>query len=506
MSNALKELENRVFGSWRLLSMVDAGGMGAIFQGQHTELGTRVAVKVLIAGADAPQDVIVRFLNEAKIGANLSHSNIARTIDLFRDDRGRSFIVMEWLDGESLSRRLSRGPCTLPEASAIFSGACRGLAAAHRANIVHRDVKPGNIFLGREHTEVVPKLIDFGIARLTASSSHTRTGLVMGSPPYMSPEQWKGAKFVTTQSDVFALGVVFYEMLTGHNPFQGETLPEISMKILTQTLPPHPSVPPALHEVLLAATMRNAEARIASMDEFGARVAGVMDNLLGGPRSAVPRSGGPANQTPLPPRAVSPPRDAPTVVTPPQPPLQASTPPPPMSPHYVTPALVDEHGLGAPDTSSKATISYLLLAGPITLLAAVAGFFANVGASFADLTSSISMSLVIGVTLAVTLLAGAGSFLAIPRQGAPGEHGVRSSPSFALLLLTCWAALATTAEIWAAIDSSGMPWKREVVRRQVFHIGMDTGLLWIVGLALGAVTVWLRTTSGDEDDPGPTQA
>jgi serine/threonine protein kinase len=487
MATRLKELENRTFGSWRLLTMVDAGGMGAIFQGQHTELCTRVAVKVLLSGEDAAPDAIVRFLNEAKIGANVVHPNIARTIDMFRDERGLGFIVMEWLEGESLARRLEKGPCELREAVGIFLSTCRGLAAAHRANIVHRDVKPGNIFLAHEHDEIVPKLIDFGIARLAASSSHTRTGMVMGSPPYMSPEQWKGAKFVTIQSDVFALGVVLYEMLTGQNPFGGETIPEISLKIMTRRLPRHPDVPPSLHEVLLCATAPDVAVRIPSVDELAAQVYASIEDLLAAPTL---RSNSPAPNSP---RA-----DIPTPVTPP---AQALLPGPPV---------VDEHGTrGAASTSRQAIGQYLRIAVPITVIVAIVSGLTDLGSSFSSWMEAVGDARMLMMTVVVTSLSAAASYAVMtPPAPVRATSRTRAAAGVALLLCTCWGALVAFIEVWAALYASRLElgWRGGVLRHDVFLRCIGQGGMWLAGLVAGAVATWARAATEGDDSGEPPQA
>ncbi|MBK8256278.1 MAG: serine/threonine protein kinase [Polyangiaceae bacterium] len=501
MAPPLKELEQRTFGSWRLLTLVDSGGMGAIFQGQHTELGTRVAIKVLLMGTDAPAEVVVRFLNEAKIGANLVHQNIARTIDLFRDSDGRSFIVMEWLDGESLARRLRRGPCSLREAESISLGICKGLGAAHRSNIVHRDIKPGNVFLAREHGELVPKIIDFGIARLTASSNHTRTGLVMGSPPYMAPEQWKGAKHVTVQSDVFALGVVIYEMMTGTNPFAGDTLPEISVKITTQSLPPHPNIPPPIFDVLLAATARDSTTRISSADDLGALLAagfaraegnadGLVDPLLVEPSTEVSNDCPPVAPVPQTVGGQTVPESTGGV---------ARTPEglPPLSPHYAPPVLMDEHAVAENGSASASALwSFLKPAAPAAILMAVLSILLRFGTIYPEATASFGMATTIIFALMATALFGGASIWVIRQKGS------RARAMLAALLLTacCWGSLIIVGETWAALDARGMSWKREAARKQVFQLGMGNGSLWLAGLALGALVTWVRTVTPEENE------
>jgi serine/threonine-protein kinase len=262
-------LEGTVHNQWRILGLVDEGGMGAIYRGEHRELRTPVAIKVLLPYLRHDAEAVERFRQEAVIGFNLRHPNLARVLDMFDDESGRRFVVMDWFDGENLRDRLARGPCELALARRIFDGMCAGVAAAHAEGVIHRDIKPANVFLARGPRGEIPKVLDFGISRLTSGGGRaTQTGKAVGTPAYMSPEQHRDSRSVSVRSDIYALGLVFYELLTGNNPFDDEDYLPLRLKVSTAPLPPHPAVPPALFPLLARATAKRAEDRFASVEEF----------------------------------------------------------------------------------------------------------------------------------------------------------------------------------------------------------------------------------------------
>jgi TPR repeat protein/tRNA A-37 threonylcarbamoyl transferase component Bud32 len=230
----------QVVGSYRIAGVIGEGGMGVVYLAQHTMLERRVAIKVLLPEYSRDQDMVRRFFNEARAANAIRHPGIVEIHDFgFAADR-RAFIIMELLEGESLQRRIdpSHGRGWLPPASAVLIARqiAGALGAAHRAGIVHRDLKPDNVFLIRDPE--VPggeriKLLDFGIAKLGDHSQvspheRTRTGIIMGTPTYMAPEQCRGAGQVDHRADLYALGCILYRMLCGRPPFagmaEGETL------------------------------------------------------------------------------------------------------------------------------------------------------------------------------------------------------------------------------------------------------------------------------------------
>ncbi len=206
------------------------GGMGTVYRARDRVTGQWVALKLLHAGKD--QDAL-RFVREARILAELRHPGIVSYV-AHSEDQGRRFLAMEWLEGEDLAARLARGPLPVPDAVLLLARIADALAAAHGSGVVHRDIKPTNLFLPGGRVEEV-KLLDFGIARLlTGSRELTRTGMLLGTPDYMAPEQARGEREVGPAVDVFALGCVLYECLTGEVPFAGTHLAGVLMRILME--------------------------------------------------------------------------------------------------------------------------------------------------------------------------------------------------------------------------------------------------------------------------------
>jgi serine/threonine-protein kinase len=233
-------------GKYRLVSLLGRGGMGSVWRAQHLDLDAPVAVKLLDPGIAQNAEGIARFHREAQAAATLRSPHVVQIFDRGVDDASHQpFIVMELLEGESLSDRIARLGLLSPEQTArIVTHIARALSRAHDAGIVHRDLKPDNVFLVRNEDEEVAKVLDFGIAksdrhRLDADS-HTRTGAVMGTPYYMSPEQISGSKGVDSRTDLWALGVIACECITGRRPFDAETIGGLALKICAEA-PPVPS-------------------------------------------------------------------------------------------------------------------------------------------------------------------------------------------------------------------------------------------------------------------------
>jgi serine/threonine-protein kinase len=199
--------------------------MGVVYLARHVTLGRRAAIKVLRPALSSNQDIVSRFFNEARAVTAVRHPGIVEVFDFgFLEDR-TAYIIMEYLEGESLAARLRRGRSTITVTLTIVRAIARALQAAHEQGIVHRDLKPDNVFLVPDSElpsgERV-KLLDFGIAKLAfgdGNASHTTTGTVMGTPTYMSPEQCRGAGSVDHRADLYSLGCVAYEMLCGQPPF-----------------------------------------------------------------------------------------------------------------------------------------------------------------------------------------------------------------------------------------------------------------------------------------------
>src|SRR5688572_27067082 len=236
---------------YRLVSLLGRGGMGAVWRADHVSLNSPVALKFIDGGVSTSEEAIARFMREAQSAAALRSSHVVQIFD-YGVDRGVQYIAMELLHGESLRARLDRAGRLAPaDAVRILTQVARAVAKAHDAGIVHRDLKPDNVFLVPEEDHEVAKVLDFGIAKVSAPGvspgSGTRTGAVLGTPYYMSPEQAQGNKSVDHRSDLWSLAVIAYECVTGELPFKSEALGDLILKICMLPLPvpsQQASVPP----------------------------------------------------------------------------------------------------------------------------------------------------------------------------------------------------------------------------------------------------------------------
>jgi serine/threonine protein kinase len=275
-------LIGQTIGNYLVKQKLGEGGMGAVYLAEHPGIGKKVALKVLHSEFSGNAEIAERFFNEAKAVNNIGHPNIVDILDygIIQSAHGQlMYFFMEYLSGQSLSALLrSDGPLPPERALAIGLQVADALAASHKCGIVHRDLKPDNIMLqarGRERDVV--KLLDFGIAKLTgdaasATGSRTRAGIVMGTPAYMSPEQCEGkSSSIDLRTDVYALGIVLYEMMVGRVPFIGEGYGEILVQHMTQNPAPPSSfrlIPPHVEAVILKALQKRMELRFPSMDEM----------------------------------------------------------------------------------------------------------------------------------------------------------------------------------------------------------------------------------------------
>jgi eukaryotic-like serine/threonine-protein kinase len=260
----------RVANKLELVRPLAEGGMGAVWIARNLTTGADVAVKVL--RPDRKSDGSAeRFRHEAKVGATLAHRNITRVFDLLEDDDGSLFLVMEVLRGETL-RAYHKTKTTLSntEAVAIIVPVLSALQHAHERKIVHRDLKPSNIFLHVDPDGLVtPKLIDFGIAKGAESTIETRTGDALGTPSYMSPEQVRAGE-LDGRSDLWALGVVLYELITGAAPFPGPTSTAVLAQVLELEVDPDPRIEPRLWLEIQRALGKQAYERHATAKEMAA--------------------------------------------------------------------------------------------------------------------------------------------------------------------------------------------------------------------------------------------
>ncbi|MEZ4363408.1 MAG: serine/threonine-protein kinase [Kofleriaceae bacterium] len=270
----------QTIGNYLVTQKLGEGGMGAVYLAEHPHIGKKVALKVLHAEFTSNQEVVSRFFHEAKAVNDIQHPNIVDIHDYGVLQHGNQerlvYFIMEYLSGTTLAQ-LIRAEAPLPPERTFAIGlqVADALSASHRCNIVHRDLKPDNIILGQRGRERdFVKLLDFGIAKLTGDqpgSRRTRTGIVMGTPAYMSPEQCDGRGQVDHRTDVYALGIVLYEMLTGRVPFLGEGYGEVLVQHLTQP-PARPSqfrmMPPHVEAVVLKALEKRPDLRYPTMDDM----------------------------------------------------------------------------------------------------------------------------------------------------------------------------------------------------------------------------------------------
>src|ERR671925_2020203 len=272
-------LINTLFdGRYRIVRKLGSGGMANVYLAEDEELGRRVAIKVLNERHANDDSFIERFRREAKNAAGLSHPNIVSIYDR-GEAEGTYYIAMEYLSGRSLKELIvSRGPTPIKIAIEYTRQMLAAVGFAHRHGIVHRDIKPHNVVVDADGRL---KVTDFGIAR-SGSSQMTEVGSIIGTAQYLSPEQARGAP-VDQRSDVYSIGIVLYEMLTGSVPFTGETPLEIAMKHLSAVPEPpsakRPEVPRALDLVVLRALAKNHEDRYGSAEEMDADLARVAKGL-----------------------------------------------------------------------------------------------------------------------------------------------------------------------------------------------------------------------------------
>jgi serine/threonine-protein kinase len=249
----------KTIGKYEVLERVGQGAMGVVYKARDPIMRRIVAIKTMSAEIASDPELHDRFYREAQSAGNLSHRNIITIYDMGEAD-GRPYIAMEFLSGEDLKTKLDRrAKLSLEDRLSWMRETMAGLAHAHGKDVIHRDIKPANIFITRE---AEPKILDFGLARLTSSVA-TKSGLVMGTPSYMSPEQVRGEK-LDTRSDIFSAGATFYELLAFRKPFPGDSIHGVFFKILETAPDPIPGIPADLAEIVFKMMAKNREARYAS--------------------------------------------------------------------------------------------------------------------------------------------------------------------------------------------------------------------------------------------------
>ena len=280
-------------GRYALRRKVGEGAMGEVYEAEHVHLHRRVAVKILRPTIAAIPEAIARMQREAESMSGLGHPNIVDAIDFGHTDDGVAFLVMEWLEGENLDDMLARQRPDIATALDIAAQAAAGLAEAHRRGVIHRDLKPANLFVTTNHKgALVIKVVDFGIAKLAEENTRlTATGVLVGTPNYMAPEQAMG-EAVDARADIYALGVILYEMLTGVVPFRGDTALAVlhqhtsKMAALPSAAAPDRAISAELDDLVMRCLAKQPADRFASMEELGDALAVLQGRPVMSPRVA----------------------------------------------------------------------------------------------------------------------------------------------------------------------------------------------------------------------------
>jgi eukaryotic-like serine/threonine-protein kinase len=282
-----------ISGKYRLLRQLGRGGMGSVWAGRNELTDRDFAIKFLLPELAKNREALHRFFLEARACGQIKHPAVVAVYDMGQAEDGTPYLVMELMEGEGLDQRLARSGVFRPgEAAACVGFIARGLEEAHIRGLVHRDLKPANVFFAiDDRGEVVPKVLDFGVSKATSAADpkfvRTNTGAVLGSPAYMSPEQARGDEDIDGRSDVWSLGVILYESLTGRVPFDGQNYNMLMVNIITQPHKPaielNPTIPEDLSELIDRALKKHPDQRIATARELSDRLDAIASRITGTP-------------------------------------------------------------------------------------------------------------------------------------------------------------------------------------------------------------------------------
>jgi serine/threonine protein kinase len=278
LSDQVSLIAGQALGNYRILSRVGVGGMGMVFLAEHPHIGKKVALKVIHRELAGNKEVVSRFLNEARAVNQIGNEHIVEIHDFGQTDNGEHFFIMEYLEGRTLAMELARSERGIAVPRALHVGAqiASALAAAHAQAIIHRDLKPDNVMLiERLGDRDFVKLLDFGLAKFLAdgdSRKLTAAGVVLGTPQYMSPEACESRPGLDHRSDIYSLGILLFQMLTGIVPFGGDSMGEVLVKQVAQPPPAprgiNPDIPPAVEQVLLRCLAKDPNARFQDMAQL----------------------------------------------------------------------------------------------------------------------------------------------------------------------------------------------------------------------------------------------
>jgi serine/threonine-protein kinase len=266
-------------GKYRVERILGTGGMGVVVAARHIELDSRVAIKFLLPAFLSNEEAVSRFAREARAAVKIQNEHVARVADVGTLPNGAPYMVMDYLEGEDLAVWLEqRGPLPIDQAVEFVLQACVAVADAHALGIVHRDLKPANLFcVRRTDGQLTIKVLDFGISKVNdpsglASGSVTRTAAMMGSPAYMAPEQLRSSKDVDGRTDIWGLGIILFELLTGRQAFLADAVPALTIKIVTEPTPSarslRPDVPPELDAIISKCLEKDRALRYANVAEL----------------------------------------------------------------------------------------------------------------------------------------------------------------------------------------------------------------------------------------------
>ena len=276
MNDADTLQEGATLGRYEIRRLIGRGGMGCVYEAVHRDLKKRVAIKTLMPSLSANQEARVRFLREGEAASRIRHPNVVDVTDVGAEGN-TSYLVMEYLDGEDLAAMLARsGPLPVPMIADLVLQALEAIGEAHALGIVHRDLKPANLYVTRRRDQSpCVKVLDFGIAKATTGvdASLTQTSMIMGSPGYMPPEQLRSTRDAEPRSDIWALGVVMYELAAGQRPFAGETITEIALKAALEPPAPLVNVPASFAAVVYRCLEKDPARRFQHVDELAAALA-----------------------------------------------------------------------------------------------------------------------------------------------------------------------------------------------------------------------------------------